>query len=132
MSIRQGLYFILFVVFYFTVMFVFMNKAVAANLFIENKTGAVIRIAHLRNKCIDDIVPESKPVYISAGAKAVFVDVLPVIHTYTICGSGYCTSSAVGFDDKTFDYTIVVTLGNPYIRTNLIPDIWPGNIECKK
>lgn len=108
----------------------FVSVALAAQIVVNNKTGADIRIAKFKNKCGAVLVSEDKPVFIKDQESVVFKDVTPVIHTYEICGSGYCSSSAIGFSEDGI-YVIDVTLDGPYINPTNKPEIWPGNMECK-
>lgn len=112
--------------------FLFTFSADAAELTVTNNTGDVMRIAQLRNKCVDFIVTEDKPIHLGIGESYVFKNIIPVIHTYTICGSGFCSSSAMGFQNGTEKYVLNVIMDGRYISGVQSPDHWVGNIECPK
>lgn len=104
----------------------------ALDLTVTNHTGDVIRITQLRNKCVDFIVTEDKPIFLKVNESYIFKKLIPVIHTYTLCGSGFCSSSAMGFQNGTEKYTLDVVLDGPYITGNQKPDHWVGNKDCPK
>lgn len=116
----------------FLLMFLLAFSAKAADLTVVNHTGDDMRITQLRNKCVDFIVTEDKPIFLKNNETYTFKDLIPVIHTYTLCGSGFCSSSAMGFRNDTQKYTLDVVLDGPYITGNQKPDHWIGNIECPK
>lgn len=105
------------------------SLAKAADITVVNQTGADMRIAHFGNKCQGFIVPEDKPIRIKFGKSHTFKNVSPVVQTYNICGSGFCSASAMGMKDSQ-SYNLIVTLDNGMITGNAKPDHWVGNLEC--
>ena len=101
----------------------------ATDLTIVNHTGDQIRILRLTNKCKGDIITENSPVYIQNNQQITIKNTIPVIHTYEICGSGYCAGSAIGFK-KAKQYTLEIVLKHGVISGNATPDDWVGNVEC--
>jgi hypothetical protein len=102
----------------------------ATELTVVNKTGDLMRIASLQDKCKGIIVTEKDPIYLKANEEYTFKNLTPVVHTYMVCGSGFCSNSAVGFQDDG-KYTLKVIIQDGYINGKEIPDVWPGNLECK-
>jgi hypothetical protein len=103
----------------------------AAELTIVNHTGADMRITQLRNRCDGFLITEDKPVYLKNNESYVVKKVTPVVQTYTICGSGFCSSSAMGMK-KAAEYTLEAVMDGRYISGKGIPDHWVGNLECPK
>ena len=110
-----------------------MTALLLTSLLILNETGAPIRIAEMQSKCGTVVVAEGSPLHIAPGASATLA-VERVIHTYVVCGSGLCSSSALGFElgyDGT--YTLRVRLDDGWlIDGKQEPDHWVGNKECGK
>lgn len=107
-------------------------QANATDLVIMNNTGAEIRVTQLRNKCQDFIITEDKPHIIKKSSGLLVKGIVPVVQTYTVCGSGFCSSSAIGMKDADH-YTLDVTLDEDGMITgNGVPDHWVGNLECPK
>lgn len=106
------------------------SHAAAAELTVVNNTKETMRIASLRNKCSGDIVPETNPVYIKPGESRTFVKLPNVIHTYTICGGGFCSHTAIAIvANKT--YVLDVTTDDGYISGKPKPDDWStANTNC--
>lgn len=105
----------------------------ATELTIVNSTGDDIRIVQLRNKCDGFLVREEAPEHLKNKAWVTF-HVTPVVQTYMICGSGRCSSSALGMKDGVSKYVMDVVLDDSgYITGNLTPDHWTGsNLNCPK
>jgi hypothetical protein len=102
----------------------------ATDLIITNHTGADIRVTQLRNKCQDFIITEDKQRIVKNNEGLLVKDIVPVVQTYTICGSGFCSSSAMGMK-KSKEYVLEVTLDKDGMITgDGKPDDWVGNLEC--
>jgi hypothetical protein len=110
----------------------FSLNAFAADLTVHNSTGADMRITELSNKCVGAIIKENKPVYLRANEEYTVKNVIPVVHSYTVCGSGTCASTAIGMKDAP-KYTLNVVLDKDgWISGNPTPDHWVGNLDCPK
>ena len=101
------------------------------NVTFVNNTGKDIRLTRFDNKCTDMYVAsEDKPVYIKNANEFKIRGALPVIHTYEVCGSGFCVASAVA-TGKTQDYTVEVFLNSTgVLDTKNSPEEWSGDILC--
>ncbi len=109
-----------------------LPAAFATTLTVKNDTGAEMRIAKLANRCGEVLVAEETPLKIARGGQASF-GIRPTIHTYTICGSGLCSSSALGFrKDHEGVYVFRVFLRDGVINGEQQPDHWIGDKECPK
>jgi hypothetical protein len=110
-----------------------LDSAKAVNITFINKSGDKARIAELSNKCTDRIISKEKPVHLKNGEKFVVRDVIPIIHTFAVCGSGYCSSSAIGLKKGVKEYTIEIVLNDGLIEGKAIPEHWhEANRECPK
>ena len=118
-----------FVIFLLTLMMV--SYAYPVSLYIINNTGGNIRIDKFNNKCSGPAIKAPMPVIIYTGA-SLGLKLTQVIHTYEICGSGYCVSSALGFDSDGVYSLEVYLQGDGKINTKQKPDEWPGKMECPK
>ena len=106
-----------------------LQGANAAEIVFENKTGAEVRIEEVRNKCNGYIISKKNQAVLQDGDVLLILDTPPVVHTYLICGSGFCSSSAIGMK-KDEVYKVNIVLDGPYISGKVTPDLWPGNINC--
>ncbi len=113
-----------------SIILLFPSIVNATELVIINHTGAEMRIEHLQNKCDGFLVNTDKPIFIKQGLSKVFT-VSPVIQTYEICGSGFCTQSAMGMKGASY-YLLDVVIEEGYITGVAKPDHWVGNLECPK
>ena len=108
--------------------------ALSASLTIVNHTGLnTIRIKELSNKCDGFLVSSDKPIYLKPNESYTIKQTTPVVHTYTICGAGLCSSSAVGMVNDHKDYTLEVTLEGGMLTVNDSPEVFSRtNINCPK
>lgn len=108
-----------------------LSLAQAAQLSIVNHTNANIRILKVQSKCTENLVVPS-PTIMKPGSTYILNGLEPVVYIYKICGSGACIDTAIGMNDKIISYTLdVIPDIVTKINTKTIPDVWPGNLECK-
>ena len=107
------------------------SLASATDLIVINETGTQMRIEDLKNACQGSVIKNNQPIRLAAGESYTFKDLAPVIQTYTVCGAGYCSATALGVTDlKT--YTLRVTLDKGLITGRAEPDHWKNSYrECK-
>ncbi len=109
-----------------------LTLAQAAQLSITNNTQDNIRILFVESKCIKENLVAPAPAIVKPGSTFILNGLEPVIYTYELCGLGLCVQSAVGMNDKINSYTLsVIPDKMTVINTKAMPDIWPGNLECK-
>lgn len=106
----------------------------ASSLTIQNKTGAPMRVEELRDACGNALVTEMNIKHLKPDEKITFKDITPVIHTYVICGSGFCAMSAMGVKGVGKDYLMEAILDEDgHITAKFTPDHWVGtNKGCPK
>lgn len=107
----------------------FINQSKAAELIIINHTEDQARITSLHNKCDNNLITEEKQIILNIGENYTIKNITPVVQSYTICGSGYCESSAIGMKNAS-EYTLEVVINGGYITGIPKPDDWVGNLEC--
>jgi hypothetical protein len=105
-------------------------QANATTLTVVNNTGDKMRIVELHDRCGNQLVSRAKPVFLKNGEKVLFTKANPVIHTYEICGSGFCSSTGLSFKKDAKEGTLNVILDDGMISGQMIPEVWPGNMEC--
>ena len=104
--------------------------AMATSLKIINHTGADIRIESLYNFCTGAIVLPSAPKYLKA-SEIFETPIKKVMHHYTVCGLGFCTSTAISVKEDR-EYVLDVDLQDGYlIRGTVFPDHWVGITSCE-
>ena len=99
-------------------------SASAAELTIINNTGAPARIAELFNVCTGAVVPADKPIHLKPGESSVFTVPLVMNH-YTICGSGFCSSTVINLRSGE-KFTLSMELDGGVIDGRANPDQWDG------
>ena len=106
------------------------DRAEGAELKFTNKTDYTTRIVELRNKCDGYLTKEQ--VILAPGESWTVKQTTPVIHTYTVCGGGLCSSSAFGLAEGS-KYQLNLTTKGGMIDLESVPDHWKNtNIECPK
>jgi hypothetical protein len=113
----------------FLLLMIFVVRAQAVDLEIVNDTGHPVRLDDLGTRCAPRLVTKENPIHIPVGGKVLFEDVIPVVHTYTVCSMGFCSSSAIGFK-KLKHYKLNVIIEDGQVSGKSIPEHFPGNIEC--
>jgi hypothetical protein len=89
-----------------------------------------MRIDGLSNKCVGQIITPDKSVKLKNNEKFTVKNVTPVIHSYTICGSGLCSMTAMGIKSAPV-YVFEVILDDGVIDAKITPDDWSiANKEC--
>jgi hypothetical protein len=117
----------------FIMCLMFANLGYGADLTIVNKTKELARVEKLGNKCQNNQVPEGKPIFLEPNASHTFKNLAPVVQTYTICGSGFCSQSAMGMKKGTKSYTLEIIIKDDWIDGNAVPDHWSTtNLKCPK
>lgn len=116
----------------YLILFLFSFTSQATELIFVNHTNEIARITFLSNKCLESaIISDDNEISLKVNQSYIFKDLIPVVHVYTICGSGLCTSSAIGFKDSK-SYTLDINIKDGIINGDAIPDHWVGNLECPK
>lgn len=100
-----------------------------------NKTGSEVRLTGLSNSCVGEIISPETQLIIPSDQSLVVPLAIPIIHSYTVCGSGLCSSTAIGIAKGTRNlgrYIVEVTLDKSgAINSKEIPDHWSiANKEC--
>jgi hypothetical protein len=109
------------------------NLCFAAQLTVVNKTKEIARIEKLSNRCQSEQVPDGKPIFLQPEEAVVFNNLKPVVQIYTICGSGFCSSSAMGMKKGQASYTLEIIIKDELLDSQSKPDHWSTtNIECPK
>lgn len=102
----------------------------AVDLTVINHTGAEMRIANLFNRCDGNLISENNPYFLQPDEEVTFSNITPVMHHYTICGSGYCSSTAMPIQED-IHYILDVVLQDGFlIDGQPKPDHWVGKTKC--
>lgn len=103
------------------------TTAQAATLTIKNETTGIVKIAELHDKCKGALI--TTPERLEPGKSLVFKSITPVVHGYTICAEGLCSSSAFGVRANQ-DYILHVTIKG-IVTITPEPESWSdGNFQC--
>jgi hypothetical protein len=111
-----------------TLFFAFQGFAV--DLTIVNHTGDLVQVKYLFNRCDGNLIAEDNPYYLQPNEEVTFSNITPIMHHYTICGSGYCSSTAMPIQDDIHYFLKVVLIDGFLIDGEPTPDHWVGNIKC--
>jgi hypothetical protein len=109
------------------------TQVFAAKLVVRNATAETVRIDSLRNNCDGWYVAPRAPLSLAPGAEFVLEKTTAVIHTFTVCGGGFCSNSAMGMKENR-DYVLEVKFDDAGIIDGVpTPDHWVGShIECPR
>lgn len=103
--------------------------AQAAQLSIVNNTLQDVRLLKVESKCSENLI--AAPTIVKPGSTFILNGLEPVVYNYELCGSGSCVQAAMGMNNSINSYTLsVIPSTVTIINTKIIPDVWPGNLEC--